>query len=357
MSYRSFSRPLLQWYARAQRPLPWRRTRDPYRIWISETLLQQTTVTTVIPYYRNFLARFPNVRKLATASLDAVLKAWEGAGYYARARNLRRAAQMIVTDFGGRLPRTVDELLTLPGVGRYTAGAIASIAFNRTEPVLDGNVERVLARYFAIRTEVKQKATREKLWHLARAVIPSGQARAFNQAMMDLGATLCRPRRPLCAQCPVRRTCQARRLGVQDELPVRAKKKPTPHYDIAVGVVWKRGKILIDQRKAEGLLGGLWEFPGGKKERGESLEDAAVREVKEELGVQVRVRAGGEFARIQHAYSHFSVTLHVYACDWVSGRPSAIDCAQWKWVRPDELAGYPFPTANRKIIARLLARV
>jgi A/G-specific adenine glycosylase len=314
-------------------------------------MLQQTQVATVIPYYERFLARFPTVHALADAQLDDVLKAWEGAGYYARARNLHVAAQQIVAQFDGKIPSTVDELLTLPGIGRYTAGAIASIAFNRDAPVLDGNVIRVLCRYFNIKDDPKNSKTQRKLWNLAEELLPRGHAGDFNQAMMELGATVCAARKPQCGICPLKRTCATRHVGNQDKLPAKRKKKALPHHQVAVGVIWKRGKLLIAQRRADALLGGLWEFPGGHQEQGESLARCAAREIREELGIKVKV--GDEFATVDHAYSHFSITLHAFRCNWTSGRPRALGCAKWKWVSRRELAQFAFPKANRTVIERL----
>lgn len=347
-----FAARLLAWYAAHKRDLPWRRdARDPYRVWISETLLQQTQVKIVIPYYERFLARFPDVFALASARLDDVLKTWEGAGYYARARNLHRAAQDIVARFGGKLPGTVEELLSLPGIGRYTAGAIASIAFQRDAPVVDGNVARVLCRYFKIARDVKSAETQKELWELAENLLPRGSAGDFNQAVMELGATVCAPRNPNCDACPVNRSCAARRLVLQEKLPVKPAKKKLPHHEIAVGVVWKRGKILIARRFDKDLLGGLWEFPGGHREKRESLEKCVAREVREELGIEIAV--GEKFAEVDHAYSHFAITMHAFQCRHVRGKPRAIGCAAWKWVSPRELTQYAFPKANRKVIAAI----
>lgn len=353
MSANSFATKLLDWYVQHKRDLPWRReARNPYRVWIAETLLQQTQAATVIPYYERFLARFPNVRALASASLNDVLKVWEGAGYYARARHLHRAAKEIVARFNGEIPSTVDELLTLPGIGRYTASAIASIAFGRDVPVVDGNVTRVLCRYFKITDDPKGAQTQKALWQRAEKLLPRGHAGDFNQALMELGATVCAPRHPQCAACPLKRGCLARRLNVQDQLPTKRARKKLPHHEIAVGVIWKRGKILIAQRPAEKLLGGLWEFPGGHRQKHETLAQCVAREVREELGIEVEV--GKNIATIQHAYSHFRITLHAFECRWVRGRPRALGCATWKWVAPRDLEHYAFPAANRKIIARLM---
>lgn len=353
MSKHSFAAKLLAWYAQHKRDLPWRRdARDPYRVWIAETLLQQTQVATVIPYYERFLARFPTVRALASASLDDVLKVWEGAGYYARARNLHRAAREIVARYDGEIPSTVDALLTLPGIGRYTAGALASIAFGRDAPVVDGNVTRVLCRYFKIAREPSSAPAQKELWQRAEQLVPRGRAGEFNQALMELGATVCAPRQPQCDTCPLARGCQARRLKLQTQLPAKRAKKKLPHHQIAVGIIWKRGKILIAQRPAEKLLGGLWEFPGGHCAKNETLAQCVARETREELGIAIAV--GEELAGIDHAYSHFKITLHAFSCRWVRGRPRALGCAAWKWVAPRELTRYAFPAANRKIIARLL---
>ena len=349
---RAFAARLLAWYTKNKRDLPWRRdVHNPYRVWISETLLQQTQVVTVIPYYERFLVRFPNVRALASARLDDVLKAWEGAGYYARARNLHRAAKEIVARFDSKIPSTVEELLTLPGIGRYTAGAIASIAFQRDAPVLDGNVTRVLCRYFKIANDPKSAKTQKELWKLAEALMPHGHVGDFNQALMELGATVCASRRPQCNVCPLKRNCLARRLNLQEKLPTKRKKRKLPHHQVAVGIIWKGKHILIAKRFANDLLGGLWEFPGGHREKNETLEQCVAREVREELEIQIAV--GEEFATIDHAYSHFKITMHAFHCRWLRGRPRAIGCAAWKWIAPRDLARYAFPTANRKIIAQL----
>ncbi len=352
---RRIQRRLCAWYDQYQRRLPWRNARDPYVVWVSEIMLQQTQVETVKPYFKRFLDRFPTVEVLSRAPLDAVLKAWEGLGYYGRARNMHRAAKRIVGEFGGKLPRSRAELLSLPGVGRYTAGAVASIAFGLDEPVLDGNVARVLCRVFLVRTPPKEPRTQKRLWTLARSLLPSGRAGEFNQAMMDLGATVCTPRKPACDVCPLATLCRARGKGIEGRLPARSRRKPLPHHEICVGVVWKSGRILIDRRRSEGLLGGLWEFPGGKRRRGESREACVAREVSEELGVRVRV--GMPLVTVRHAYSHFRVTIHVFECDWVSGCPRARECAAWKWARPRDLGRYAFPAANRRIIAALTSRI
>ncbi|UCD00099.1 MAG: A/G-specific adenine glycosylase [Phycisphaerales bacterium] len=349
--YKKVSALLLRWFDKNARDLPWRRTTDPYAIWVAEIMLQQTQVDTVKPYYDRFLDRFPTVRRLARARPDSVLKMWEGLGYYCRARNLHRAAASIVRDFDGHIPHARDELLTLPGVGLYTAGAIASIAFNRDEPVVDGNVTRVLCRLFRIRQDPRSSRIRKRLWHLAGELLPAGKARPFNQAMMELGATVCLPRRPLCQVCPLRRLCSANEHGEQEKLPRRASKKPLPRHKVVVAVIYRKGRILIDKRKPDGLLGGLWEFPGGKVRSGESLEAALRREVREELGVEVRIVR--PLVTVQHSYSHFAIALHAFECTHASGRPRCRGCVDFKWVLPQQLKNYAFPAANKKIFAAI----
>jgi len=348
---RELPRRLLAWYAGAKRDLPWRRTRSAYRIWLAEVMLQQTRVDTVIPYYRRFLRRFPSLKSLAEAPLDEVLRLWVGLGYYGRARGLHAAARQVRERHGGRVPRQMDALLALPGVGRYTAGAILSIAFNLPAPVLDGNVVRILCRLFGIESDPKAGDTRKRLWSLAEALIPEGEARDFNQAMMELGAVVCRPTLPRCSLCPAADLCEARRCGTRHKLPLRRRRGPLPHYDVGVGIVWRRGKVLITKRPADVMLGGLWEFPGGKREGDEPLEHTVRREIREELDLEVRVQS--HLATCKHAYSHFRVTLHAFHCTCPRGRPKPRECDAWRWVRVDELARYAFPAGSVKIIREL----
>jgi A/G-specific adenine glycosylase len=338
---------LLRWYGRHGRTLPWRGTRDPYRVWVSEIMLQQTRVETAIPYYQRWLKRFPTVKALAAASLGDVLAVWEGLGYYSRARNLHAAAQAVMSEHGGRLPRTVDELRGLPGVGRYTAGAIASIAFGADAAVLDGNVKRVLARVFNVRQKVNSTTGEAKLWKLAESLIPAGQAGDFNQALMDLGATVCLPKAPDCPACPLLGLCEAQRLGVQEQRPMMRQRPASPHHTVTAGIVRRRGKVLIAQRPADKLLGGLWEFPGGKREPGESLPDCLRRELREELAIEVSVSR--PVLTLRHAYTHFKITLYVFECEWESGRPKALGVAAYKWVTPAELGSYAMGKTDRQI--------
>ncbi len=340
------SRRLLAWYDANRRDLPWRRTGEPYRIWVAETMLVQTQVETVIPYYERFLRRFPDVRVLAQAELDTVLKLWEGLGYYARARNLHRAARIVVDQHAGRLPSDEKSLRALPGIGPYTAAALLSIAFGQPSLAVDGNVRRVLSRVYD-----ERRFEAGRLRELGTLLIGRDRSGDLNQALMDLGSTVCTPRSPRCPQCPLEGPCLARARGTVEARPERRPAPRRPHHDIAVGVVWRGDEILIAKRRPEGLLGGLWEFPGGKPEPGESLEAAVVREVKEELGVEIA--AGSKIASVDHAYSHFEITLHAFHCRYRSGTPRALGCQAYAWVKPGELDRYAFPAANRRVLERL----
>jgi len=341
---------LLSWYAKAGRDLPWRKGCDPYDIWVSEIMLQQTQVKTVIPYYLRWLAQFPTIEQLAKADLQQVLKAWEGLGYYTRARNLHRAAQEVVQHHGGVFPTELEDVLALPGIGRTTAGGILSAAFNQPVAILDGNVKRVLARLVAL--PVPQAKATNQLWELSETLLDREHPKDFNQALMDLGATLCTPKHPNCPSCPWIPYCQAYNLGMQSQLPMRETSSPLPHKAIGVAVIWnEQGQILIDRRRPEGLLGGLWEFPGGKIEPGETVEECIKREIQEELGIDIAV--GDRLITIDHAYSHFRVTLTVHHCRHLAGVPQPIESDEIRWVTLDEIDQFPFPKANTQIIAAL----
>jgi A/G-specific adenine glycosylase len=332
------------------RDLPWRRTRDPYAIWISEIMLQQTQVKTVIPYFDRWMKQFPTIATLATADQQKVLKAWEGLGYYARARNLHRAAQEIVEKYEGKFPDAIAAVLSLPGIGKTTAGGILSAAFNQPLAILDGNVKRVLARLIAL--EVPPSKALSTLWAVSETLIDPVQSRDFNQAFMDLGATVCTPKNPACLVCPWQRHCRAYNLGVQLELPMSESRAPLPHKIIGVAVILNaQGEILIDRRKQEGLLGGLWEFPGGKVEPEETIEACIRREIREELGIEIEV--GDRLIVVDHTYTHFRVSLNVHYCKHLSGEPQAIECDEVKWVTLDQLNQYAFPKANIQIIEAL----
>lgn len=348
---------LLNWWDAGHVDLPWRQSRDPYAIWVSEIMLQQTQITTVIPYYQRWLARFPTVETLAAASLDEVLKLWQGLGYYSRARNMHTAAQTIVEEWHGRFPTTAAHLQTLKGIGRYTAGAIASIAFDEPVPALDGNVIRIFSRLTDLPDDVTTSAARKQLWQLAADLVPAQRPGDYNQALMELGQTVCLPQTPHCLLCPLTSLCLARQRGTQLERPVKPPRKNTPHYDVAAGIIWQNGqrgpdaKFLIAQRPLNGLLGGLWEFPGGKQEAGETLPEALKREIQEELAIEIEV--GAFQTSVKHAYTHFRITLHAFHAIHLNGEPQHIGVKDHAWVTLADLNAYAFAVTDLKIIQSL----
>jgi A/G-specific adenine glycosylase len=345
---RTIQTQLLGWAETSLRDLPWRQVRDPYRVWVSEVMLQQTRVETVIPYYLRWMKHFPTIQALAQADLGEVLKAWEGLGYYARCRNLHRAARIVVEEHDGKLPGDRDALLALPGIGRYTVGAILSLAFDRDAAVLDGNVRRVLSRLFVIDDDPREKQTREKLWVLAEALLPAGRAGQFNEAFMDLGATVCTPRGPHCALCPLNSVCRAYGLGDPEGYPLRLRREPTPHFNVTAGVIWRNEHLLIAQRPLDGLLGGLWEFPGGKQLPEETLHECLKRELREELDIEVEV--GEKLTVVRHAFTHLRITVYAYECQYLSREePKALGVEDWRWVTLSELDDYALPVVDRKI--------
>ena len=350
---RAISRRLLAWFDRSAREMDWRETDDPYRIWVSEVMLQQTRVETVTPYYRRFLSAFPTVRALAEASPDRVMKLWEGLGYYSRARNLHRAAQVVAREHGGRLPEDPEALATLPGIGRSTAGAIAAIAFRKDVPILDANAKRVIARLFAVTGSLSRPSAERGLWTISRGLILPKKGRETALALMDLGATVCTPRRPACPACPLAQHCEGLRKMIQDTIPGRAAKKGLPHHEVVAGWISDgKGRVLVGRRPERGLLGGLWELPGGRRKSGETREEALRRELREGWGMAVVV--GELLVSLPHGFSHFRITLHAYRCGRTCGRPRTE--REWRWVRPEGLSGLAFPRAYRKMIEAVSGR-
>lgn len=351
---------LVSWFDRAQRPLPWRQAGDPYAVLVSEFMLQQTQVATVIPYFQRFMARFPTLESLATARLDDVLAVWQGLGYYRRARYLHETARLVVERHGGRIPDDPAVLRTLPGIGPYMAGAIASIAYGRPEPAMDGNAMRVLSRLLLEWTPPGQAAAR-RLGQWARAMVPEGRAADFTQGLMELGSTICRPTQPLCGTCPVQRFCSAWAYRLQEELPVRRAGSPVPVERVAAAVVVdSAGRVLLVRREEGRLLGSLWALPSVTLRDGESAEEAARRAAAEQAGVEaVVVRPLGETA---HAFSHRHWHLQGYLMrpKWEASVSAAAepeapygatgDGARVRWVAPDELPDVPVGRAFRRVL-------
>ena len=347
---------IVEHYRRHRRDLPWRRTRDPYAVWVSEIMLQQTRVATVIPYWQRWMVRFPTVTALAEAPLDDVLAAWAGLGYYRRARHLHAGARW-VSERGGALPSAAAELRAVPGVGAYTAGAVASIAFGEAAPLVDGNVARVLARVFAVEDDVKSGGGQRAIWALAGALMTARPAAAepgeLNQGLMELGATVCTPTSPACLTCPVAGQCRARATGRQDELPrLPARRREADLPLLTTVALWLEddGRVLLAQRPPGKSLAGLWEFPGGKVELGETPERALIRELKEELGIDTWQSCLAPLTFASHSYADFHLLMPLFACRRWDGLPKPQEGQTLAWVRPKDMRDYPMPPADLPLI-------
>jgi len=344
---------LLPWYDRTRRDLPWRKTRDPYAIWVSEMMLQQTQVATVLGYYERWMKRFPTVRSLSAAGEDDVLHAWQGLGYYSRARNLWRGARAVVADHGGRLPTTAAALRALPGIGPYSAGAIASIAFGERAPLVDGNVVRVLCRRFGLHGDPSRSPLKTELWALAARLVPAERPGDFNQALMELGATVCTPRAPRCDACPLRPGCVARREGTVERLPELPKRTETVTVARAAAVVERRGRVLCVKVEAgASRWAGMWQMPNTDVARGESGSDAATRAVREASGLAAA--AGERLLTVRHSVTHHRITLDVFQCDSRRGAPRPLPARAVEWFSVGDLDALAMPAAHRRI-ARFLA--
>ncbi|GAB4509457.1 MAG: A/G-specific adenine glycosylase [Sulfuricaulis sp.] len=338
MSERPISRRLLVWYDRhGRKTLPWKRKRDAYRIWVSEIMLQQTQVTTVIPYFKRFIAQFPNVRTLACADLDEVLHLWTGLGYYARARNLHKAARRIVKEHVGLFPRSLETAMELPGIGRSTAGAILSLAFEQRHPILDGNVKRVLARYHAVDAPIKKRETEERLWQLAEKHTPRTRVADYTQAIMDLGATVCTRSRPQCTLCPLRKTCRAFQLGTPQDFPMRATARKTPVKATHMLMIRDAlGRVLLQKRPPTGLWGGLWGFP-------ECINGNAQQWCRKALGINIQIES--PWPTLRHSFSHFHLDITPIPAQLVGGTDQAMENAETVWynVRRPDRRGFSAP--------------
>lgn len=342
----AFRRALLTWYRATARDLPWRRTRDPYAIWLSESMLQQTRVETVVAYYERFLAAFPTVAALARAPLERVLKLWEGLGYYTRARALHRAARVIVAERGGVLPTTSTEWEVLPGVGRYTAAAIASIAHGEAVATVDGNIKRVLARLCCVKESIDERDVQEMIWRRADELLARRSAGEWNQALMELGARVCRPKSPLCEECPVRRWCGAHVAGIAESLPRRGAKRDAKELSAEAAVIWRRGRLLLVQRPAGGLLGGFWTLPGCERVD-EADEQSLADRVRALAGLDVQV--GEVLDTVKHVFTHRRWHVEIKACVRVRGRLRTNGTAA-AWVDPTELETYPLAAVDWKLV-------
>jgi len=346
---KTIARHLLVWYGQNARDLPWRHDPSPYRVWISEVMLQQTSVSTVQPYFERWLKRFPDLQALASASEQEVLALWQGMGYYQRARRLHAAARQVVQEHGGQIPRDRADLLKLPGVGPYVAGAIRSLAFGEDEPAVDANVIRVMMRLLALPGKGSETGVRAQVQQWVRTGLPGGRSAEYNQAWMDFGSMICRPRRPRCGVCFLRRWCQGFQQGVQYDIPEPSPKRLSK-ITTAVAVFVRDGAVYIQQRPADGMFGSMWEFPGGKVKDGETPQQALVRECREELGIDCH--PGQRLARLVHYYTVFEVTLHAFKCRPPGGLPAD---RTHRWVALADLQNYPMPSANRQVVQKLQA--
>lgn len=338
---------LLRWYGSRERSLPWRQKPEPYAVWVAEIMAQQTRLESMLPYYARWMKRFPTIRALANADEQEVLALWEGLGYYSRGRNLRRAAKVVMADYGGKLPEDLGGLHDLPGVGPYTAGAIASLAFGVDAPAVDGNAIRVLARVFNVEEPVESGTAKKRFWELAAQHLPSGHAADYNQALMDLGAQVCLPRRPKCSECPLKGDCVAKTLGIQEERPVKRQAKPMPLREFAAAVIRQRGEVLLVQRPASGLLAGMWEFPNTRLIAGGRAKANLKRALRNEFAVDLFLDQ--RIAVYEHTYSHFQARLRVYECK-LSGKRNKIKTARpSQWVEPIALRELPMGKLDRNV--------
>jgi len=344
---RKIRAPLLRWYEKNRRDLPWRHSSDPYAIWISEAMLQQTRVETVIPYWERFLETFPNVESLARANLDDIYTVWTGLGYYSRARNLKHAAETIVAEHDGRLPETADQLRELKGIGRYTAGAVASIAFDREEPLVDGNVIRVFTRLFGIREESTSKTVLDRLWTIASELVRGPHPGDLNQALMELGATLCTPKHPDCPACPVRKHCDAFLRGDAEQLPIKKKKKRPRSMRAVAAWIERDERILAVRRPEEGLMAGLWELPGGEIGPKDEAKDHLGEVLRTAIGLDIR--EAQSVGQIEHVFTHRHLVLEVFRCRADKGQRVRRDHLQaHRWIRPNTLLDLAHGGPTRK---------
>jgi len=336
---------ILHWFNNNRRTLPFRKTNDPYKIWVSEIMLQQTQIKTVIPYYNRWVKEYPTLKTAANANLDKLLKLWEGLGYYGRCRNFHKALKIVEEKYKGKIPNKFDEFLTLPGVGEYTAGAVLSIAYQKCVPAIDGNVKRVMARILGIKNLTTRNQSRLK--RNVQKLISTTEPGNFNQGLMELGALICTPIKPSCEICPLSKFCKAYKSKEPALYPLKKKKKANPHYTVVAGIIWRDNKFFIQKRDENVMLGGLWEFPGGKVENGESLEEALSREILEECNIVPIIQK--KVGLVKHSYSHFSISFHCFHC--VENDDRIDQSNRRAWIAMNEIDSFTFPKANHKIFS------
>ncbi|HID03790.1 MAG TPA: A/G-specific adenine glycosylase [Desulfobacterales bacterium] len=341
---------LLNWFQKNQRDLPWRHSYEPYQIWISEIMLQQTQMDRVTVFYTRWMEAYPDLTTLASSSEDQILKYWEGLGYYSRARNILKTAKILIKKHKGEIPSRRKDLLALPGIGPYTAGAIASISFNRDVPVVDANIERIFARLFNIDLIPGSPEAKQINWEKAEEILPKGYARNFNQALMELGALICRPKQPNCSVCPVAEHCLALQYGMIPERPTPKKSTKIIPINMATGVLLHKGLIFIQQRLADDVWGALWEFPGGRMEKGETAEATVIREYLEETEFMVRVDS--KITTTTHHYTRYKVTLHCFlvSLEQSNSDPVLHAAQEFHWLPFEQVDQYAFPAGHRKLI-------
>ena len=335
---------LLLWYEKSNYYMPWRETNDAYKIWISEIMLQQTQVQTVVKYYNKWLQAYPTIQSVSSANIDSLLKLWEGLGYYQRVHNIHEASKMIVKKHKGKVPDTYDKLIELKGIGDYTASAILSIAFNKQYPAIDGNLKRVISRFYALSNSTNMLQTFKDKVLLFMKNKNSGDV---NQALMDLGREICTSHLPKCSVCPVSSSCIAYSTNQINKFPEKTPSKQKPSFDVIIGMIYKKNKFLISKRNNKGLLAGLWELPGGKKRIKENNRDCLKREIKEELDIDINITK--KIGEIKHQYSHFKINLIGYHCIYKAGKPKPITSNGLKWITKKNINSFAFPKSTIKL--------
>jgi len=344
------SNALLLWYKKINFSMPWRKNINPYKIWISEIMLQQTQVETVKKYYNSWMKKYPNVEQLAKANIDDILKSWEGLGYYRRAHNILETAKVIVNSNKSKLPNKYSDLIKLKGIGDYTASAILSIAFNEKYPAIDGNLKRVLSRLYCIK---KTKNSEDKMKRIVIKYMDSNICGDINQGFMDLGREICHPTKPQCIKCPLKDYCKAYKTNQISFYPNKKNKiQIKPVYDVVVGIIFKDNQFIIAKRKKNTILGGLWELPGGKKKNKENNRDCLHREIKEELNITVKIH--DQIGIIKHSYTHFSINLIGYFCSYLNGNPQPLSSDEIQWVKISSIKNFAFPKSTNKLFELIM---